>query len=113
MITVEPLAKTTFRVTRLKKGNTKLDIKNKRLKAGWGECHLARLLFESPDSAQKTTPSDSPNVAVKVPSVGCGSGQSHQGTLIYGASNILRFNRLSLPCIENRFCQTGILPDSP
>ena len=49
-------------LTRLKKDNTKLGIKNKRLKAGWDERYLAKLLFESPVSAKQTTPSDSPNI---------------------------------------------------
>jgi predicted transposase YbfD/YdcC len=49
-------------LTRLKKDNTKLGIKNKRLKAGWDERYLAKLLFESPVSTAKTTPSDSPNI---------------------------------------------------
>ena len=49
-------------LTRLKKDNTKLGIKNKRLKAGWDERYLAKLLFESPVSAEKTAPSDSPNI---------------------------------------------------
>lgn len=49
-------------LTRLKKDNTKLGIKNKRLKAGWDERYLARLLFESPVSTEKTTLSDSPNI---------------------------------------------------
>lgn len=49
-------------LTRLKKDNTKLGIKNKRLKAGWDERYLAKLLFESPVSTEKTTPSDSPNI---------------------------------------------------
>ena len=49
-------------LTRLKKDNTKLGIKNKRLKAGWDERYLAKLLFESPVSAKKTAPSDSPNI---------------------------------------------------
>jgi hypothetical protein len=47
---------------RLKKDNTKLGIENKRLKAGWDERYLAKLLFESPGSAQKTAPSDSPYI---------------------------------------------------
>ena len=42
-------------LTRLKKDKTKLGIKNKRLKAGWDERYLAKLLFESPVSTEKTT----------------------------------------------------------
>jgi len=52
-------------LTRLKKDNTKLGIKNKRLKAGWDERYLAKLLFESPVSTEKTTLSDSPNIRLK------------------------------------------------
>ena len=52
-------------LTRLKKDNTKLGIKNKRLKAGWDERYLARLLFESPVSIEKTTPSDSSNIRLE------------------------------------------------
>ena len=49
-------------LTRLKKDNAKLGIKNKRLKAGWDERYLAKLLFEPLVFAEKTTPSDSPNI---------------------------------------------------
>ena len=52
-------------LTRLKKDNTNLGIKNKRLKAGWDEHYLAKLLFESPVSTEKTTRSDSPNIRLE------------------------------------------------
>jgi len=47
---------------RLRKDNAKLGIKNNRLKAGWDERYLAKMLFESPVSAEKTAPSDSPHI---------------------------------------------------
>ena len=50
-------------LTRLKNdADTQLGIKNKRLKAGWDERYLHKLLFEQPDSAAKTPSSDSPNI---------------------------------------------------
>jgi len=51
-------------LTRLKNDNTKLGIKNKRLKAGWDEHYLTKLLFEAPDAKPKTRVSDSPNISV-------------------------------------------------
>jgi predicted transposase YbfD/YdcC len=49
-------------LTRLKNDTTKLGIKNKRLKAGWDERYLTKLLFEAPDSKTKTRELDSANI---------------------------------------------------
>jgi len=38
-------------MSRLKNDSTKLGIKNKRLKAGWDERYLEKLLFERPQAA--------------------------------------------------------------
>ena len=51
-------------LSRLKNDNTKLGIKNKRLKAGWDERYLTKLLFEAPDAKPKTRALDSPNIRV-------------------------------------------------
>jgi hypothetical protein len=55
----EPLARENLAVlgnialNRLKNDRTKLGIQNKRLKAGWDERYLARLLFEDSKPASK------------------------------------------------------------
>ncbi|NCC29584.1 MAG: ISAs1 family transposase, partial [Gammaproteobacteria bacterium] len=50
-------------MSRLKNDSTKLGIKNKRLKAGWDEQYLAKLLFDAPPSAGQNAPSGSPNIS--------------------------------------------------
>jgi hypothetical protein len=41
----------------------KVGIKNKRLKAGWDEQYLAKLLFEAPRTASQNAPSGPPNIS--------------------------------------------------
>ena len=50
-------------LTRLKKDNTKLGIKNKRLKAAWDEGYLTKLLFDAPESKTHAGASDPPNIS--------------------------------------------------
>ena len=50
-------------MSRLKNDSTKLGIKNKRLKAGWDEQYLAKLLFEAPRTASQNAPSGPPNIS--------------------------------------------------
>ena len=50
-------------MSRLKNDSTKLGIKNKRLKAGWDEQYLEKLLFERPQSAVQNTPSGNVNIS--------------------------------------------------
>jgi hypothetical protein len=42
-------------MSRLKNDSTKLGIQNKRLKAGWDERYLEKLLFEAPRTAGQNT----------------------------------------------------------
>jgi predicted transposase YbfD/YdcC len=49
-------------LTRLKKDNTKLGIKNKRLKAAWDEGYLTKLLFDAPESKTHARASDPQNI---------------------------------------------------
>lgn len=64
----EPVARENLAVlrhialNRLKNDPTKLGIHNKRLKAGWDERYLAKLLFEDPDPPSKRQTSASPNI---------------------------------------------------
>ena len=50
-------------MSRLKNDSTKLGIKNKRLKAGWDERYLQKLLFERPQTAGHNAPSANPNIS--------------------------------------------------
>ncbi len=50
-------------MSRLKNDSTKLGIKNKRLKAGWDERYLEKLLFEAPRTAGQIAPLGSPNIS--------------------------------------------------
>jgi hypothetical protein len=50
-------------MSRLKNDSTTLGIKNKRLKAGWDEQYLAKLLFDPPPSAGQNAPSGFPNIS--------------------------------------------------
>ena len=64
----EPVARENLAVlrhialNRLKNDPAKLGIQNKRLKAGWDERYLAKLLFEDPDPPSKRQTSASPNI---------------------------------------------------
>ncbi|MBK1702979.1 hypothetical protein CKO40_00035 [Halochromatium glycolicum] len=64
----EPVARENLAVlrhialNRLKNDPTKLGIQNKRLKAGWDERYLAKLLFEDPESPSKRKASASANI---------------------------------------------------
>ena len=49
-------------LNRLKNDNTKLGIANKRLRAGWDDTYLNKLLFEPPDLPAKTKTSASSNI---------------------------------------------------
>jgi hypothetical protein len=50
-------------VSRLKNDSTKLGIKTKRLKAGWDDAYLEKLLFEAPPTLRPTPPSDASNIS--------------------------------------------------
>lgn len=50
-------------MSRLKNDSAKLGIKNKRLKAGWDEQYLEKLLFDAPPSVGQNAPSGSPNIS--------------------------------------------------
>jgi predicted transposase YbfD/YdcC len=49
-------------LNRLKNDNTKLGLANKRLRAGWDDTYLNKLLFEPPDLPAKTKTSASSNI---------------------------------------------------
>ena len=51
-------------LTRLKQDNTKLGIKNKRLKAAWDEGYLTTLLFDAPESKTHAGASDPSNISL-------------------------------------------------
>jgi predicted transposase YbfD/YdcC len=50
-------------MSRLKNDSTKLGIKTKRLKAGWDDAYLEKLLFEAPPTLRPTPPSDASNIS--------------------------------------------------
>jgi predicted transposase YbfD/YdcC len=50
-------------VSRLKNDSTKLGIKTKRLKAGWDDAYLEKLLFEAPPTLRPTPPSGTSNIS--------------------------------------------------
>ncbi len=50
-------------MSRLKNDSTKLGIKNKRLKAGWNERYLEKLLFERPRTVGQNALSGTPNIS--------------------------------------------------
>jgi hypothetical protein len=50
-------------LTRLKNDPAKLGIQNKRLKAGWDERYLTKLLFEAPEPKTKTPASGTSNIS--------------------------------------------------
>ena len=49
-------------MTRLKQDSAKLGIKTKRLKAGWSESYLAKLLFQPPTPDKEKATSGNPNI---------------------------------------------------
>jgi hypothetical protein len=49
-------------MTRLKQDPAKLGIKTKRLKAGWNESYLGKLLFQPPKPAKEKAVSENPNI---------------------------------------------------
>jgi predicted transposase YbfD/YdcC len=65
----DPQARQTLAVlrrlalTRLKHDATKLGLQSKRLKAGWDETYLAKLLFEEPTSPVKSSTCKSSNIS--------------------------------------------------
>ena len=65
----EPVARENLAVlrhialNRLKNDPTKLGIQNKRLKAGWDERYLAKLLFEDPAPPSKRKTSGASNIS--------------------------------------------------
>lgn len=50
-------------LSRLKNDSTKLGIKAKRLRAGWDERYLEKLLFEAPDTPAQKLKSDASNIS--------------------------------------------------
>jgi predicted transposase YbfD/YdcC len=50
-------------MSRLKNDSTKLGIKTKRLKAGWDDAYLEKLLFEAPPTLRATPPSGASNIS--------------------------------------------------
>ncbi len=50
-------------VSRLKNDSIKLGIKTKRLKAGWDDAYLEKLLFEPPPTLRPTPPSGASNIS--------------------------------------------------
>jgi len=50
-------------MSRLKNDSTKLGIKTKRLKAGWADAYLEKLLFEAPPTLRPTPPSGASNIS--------------------------------------------------
>lgn len=65
----DPQARQTLAVlrrialTRLKHEATKLGLQSKRLRAGWDEAYLAKLLFEEPTSPRKSSTCKSSNIS--------------------------------------------------
>jgi predicted transposase YbfD/YdcC len=53
-------------LSRLKNDSTKLGIKTKRLKAGWDDAYLEKLLFEPPPTLRPTPPSGTSNIKLRL-----------------------------------------------